>query len=66
MLGLLIVDGEQELGKWGLAILELGLKSFGAAVFARQVGLSPEEGTRISEEAFQEFKRRSVHTYFKQ
>lgn len=56
----------QELGRWGLAIIEQGLRSYGYALFTRMLGMSLEEATALCDAAYKEFGRRDVHTYFAQ
>ena len=57
---------KKELGMWGLAISEEGLRAYGLALFTRQLGLSPEEATALCDGAFAELSRRQVHTYVAQ
>lgn len=44
--------------------MDRGLRSFGAALFARQLNLTQEEAAEMCTQAFKEFSTRSVHTYF--
>lgn len=56
----------QELGRWGLALLEQGLESYGLALFTRHLEMSPEEANRLSKGAFEECSRPGVHAYLSQ
>lgn len=53
----------QKLGLWGLELMRIGLQSYGAALFARQLKLSEEESVAICDKAYKEFCRRDVHIY---
>lgn len=54
---------KKELGTYGLAVIQEGLRSYGLALFTRQLGMSIEEATALCDRAFGELRRRSVHVY---
>lgn len=56
----------KELGGYGLAIIETGLKSYGFAMFTRVLGMKPSEVAELCDNAFDEFCRSDVHAYFGQ
>lgn len=52
------------LGQWGLLAIEMGLKSYGVALFTRCLGWSSEKALKLCEGAYEEFCRREVHGYY--
>ena len=55
-------SSKKELGRWGLAIINEGLQSFGIGLFTRVLGKKPEEAQQICDAAFAELGR-NVHVY---
>lgn len=51
------------LGRWGLLLMEEGLKSYGLGLFTRVLGKSLEEATYLCESSVEEMKSRHVHAY---
>lgn len=56
-------DDRQEIGRWGLLLMEHGLNSYGTALFTRELGLTPGEAQGLCEGSYREFGRRDVHSY---
>lgn len=54
---------KKEVGKWGLAMAEQGVFSYGMALFTRQLGMPVDEATQLCNNTFAEWCRRDVHSY---
>lgn len=55
--------GKEELGRVGMRMLEIGVKSYGLAPFTRELGMTQEEAEGLAERAFAECAKEGVHTY---
>lgn len=53
----------QEIGRYGLAIMQEGLMNYGLALFTRYLEMSVEETEEICRDALNEMRRRGVHGY---
>lgn len=54
------------LGRWGFAIVEQGVTSYGLALFTRHLEMSSEEANELCQKAFAEMRRRDVHISYEQ
>ena len=53
----------QVLGRWGSALMEEGLTSYGLGLFTRVLGKTPAEANELCKSSVAEMRRRDVHTY---
>lgn len=55
--------GGQQLGRFGMAIMETGVKNFCLALFTRYFGKTVEEVDELCEGVLAEMRQRGVHSY---
>lgn len=54
------------MGRWCLAVMEHGLRSYALGLFTRFLGMTEDEVEELCAGGFKEFRRRDVHVYSRQ